>query len=103
MMPDGCEPNHWLTTVAFDPERFAADPEAILGALRDAGIEARHAFKPMHLQPVFADNPVVGGGVAAEHFARGLSLPSGSRTAEEMVQEICDRIIDCGRDAAATA
>ena len=102
-VPDGCQPNHWLTTVTFDPDRFGAEPAAVLAELRDAGIEARHAFKPMHLQPVFAGNPVVGGTVAAEHFARGLSLPSGSRMADEMVHEICDRIIDCGRDAAAIA
>jgi len=98
-IPDDCEPNHWLTTVTFDPESFSADPASVLASLRTAGIEARHAFKPMHLQPVFADHPVVGGRVAAEHFERGLSLPSGSRTSAEMVEEICDRIIDCGAEA----
>jgi len=92
-VPDDCEPNHWLTTITFDPEKFPADPATVLAALRDARIEARHAFKPMHLQPVFADHPVVGGAVAEAHFGRGLSLPSGSRMSPEIVEEICDRII----------
>ncbi len=33
----------------------------------------------MHLQPVFAEAPVVGGAVAEELFARGVCLPSGQR------------------------
>ncbi len=94
-IPEGCAPNHWLTTVMFDPERFAGRPAAVLDALRSVGIEARHAFKPMHLQPVFAGAPVVGGAVAAEHFERGLSLPSGSRLDLEVVEEIGERILAC--------
>ena len=50
----------------------------------------------MHLQPVFAGAPVVGGDVAAQHFERGLSLPSGSRLADELVEEIGGRILACG-------
>ena len=34
----------------------------VIEALRDERIEARYSFKPMHMQPVFADHPVVGGG-----------------------------------------
>jgi dTDP-4-amino-4,6-dideoxygalactose transaminase len=77
-VPDGCEPNHWLTTVVFG-DSFGATPAEVLDALRSAGIEARHSFKPMHLQPVFASNPVVGGRVAERLFEQSLSLPSGSR------------------------
>jgi len=90
-IPDGCEPNHWLTTVTFD-ESFGAAPGDVLDALRSAGIEARYSFKPMHLQPVFADNPVVGGAVAAGLFERSLSLPSGSAITDDEVAWICDVI-----------
>ena len=82
-IPEGCSPNHWLTTVAFDVDEFGATPGDVLEALRSAGIEARYSFKPMHLQPVFEDNPVVGGDVAAGLFERSLSLPSGSRITDE--------------------
>jgi dTDP-4-amino-4,6-dideoxygalactose transaminase len=87
-IPDGCEPNHWLTTVAFDGD-FGAGPVEVLEALRAEGVEARHAFKPMHLQPVFEENPVVGGEVAADLFDRSISLPSGSRIDDETVEWIC--------------
>ena len=90
-IPDRCEPNHWLTTVAFD-DSFGASPTVVIDALRSAGIEARYSFKPMHLQPVFASNPVVGGGVAEDLFARSLSLPSGSWLSEDDVAWICDVI-----------
>ncbi len=90
-IPEGVEPNHWLTTVVFD-ESFGAAPGDVLDALRSAGIEARYSFKPMHLQPVFASNPVVGGAVAERLFARSLSLPSGSRITDDDVGWICDVI-----------
>lgn len=102
-VPEGCEPNHWLTTVTLDPQRFASDPAVVLAVLRGAGIEARHAFKPMHLQPVFADHPVVRGDVAARLFRDGLSLPSGSRTPMGIVEEIAERVAACSSARTRTA
>ena len=87
-IPDDCVPNHWLTTVALDRD-FGAGPVEVLEALRSEGVEARHAFKPMHLQPVFEDNPVAGGAVAADLFERSISLPSGSRIDDDTVEWIC--------------
>ena len=96
VIPEGCEPNFWLTTVMFDRSTFGVGPATVLAALRDAGIEARHAFKPMHLQPVFESSPVVGGSVAARHFEQGLSLPSSSRLTDDLLEEIGALIVDCG-------
>ena len=45
-------------------------------------IEARPVWKPMHMQPVFHECEVVGGGVAEELFEHGLCLPSGSNLSE---------------------
>ena len=89
-IPAGCEPNHWLTTVAFEPEAFGATPTQVLARLRNEGIEARHGFKPMHLQPVFAGHPVVGGAVSQHLFETTLNLPSGARLTDADVQWICD-------------
>ena len=46
--------------------------------LESLDIEARPAWKPMHLQPLFADCERRGGAVAEEIFRTGLCLPSGS-------------------------
>ncbi|CAN5387049.1 aminotransferase class I/II-fold pyridoxal phosphate-dependent enzyme [soil metagenome] len=89
---EGCEPNHWLTTATFDPDEFGVATTDILDVLRTAGIEARHGFKPMHLQPVFADNPAVGGEVAADLFRTSLNLPSSARLTDHDVTWICDVI-----------
>ena len=68
----------WLTVVTIDPDQFGADREAVRLALEAENIEARPVWKPMHLQPVFADCEVVGGAVAEAIFRHGLCLPSGS-------------------------
>lgn len=70
--------NCWLTCITLDPTVAVATPAAVREHLAGLDIEARPLWKPMHLQPVFAGAPVVGGGVAADLFARGLCLPSGS-------------------------
>jgi len=97
-VPDDCRPNHWLSTAFFDAERFAADPSDVIEALRSERIEARYSFKPMHMQPVFADHPLVGGGVAEALFARSLSLPSGSGLTDDDVGWISDVILSARAD-----
>lgn len=68
----------WLTCLTIDPAKFGNSREDVRRALDKQDIEARPVWKPMHLQPVFADCPCVGGDVAADLFERGLCLPSGS-------------------------
>jgi dTDP-4-amino-4,6-dideoxygalactose transaminase len=79
-LPDaaGGEPTNWLTVITLDPASAAATPEELRVALEAADIEARPAWKPMHLQPVFAGAERLGGQVAERIFATGLCLPSGS-------------------------
>ncbi|GLX99765.1 MULTISPECIES: aminotransferase class I/II-fold pyridoxal phosphate-dependent enzyme [Actinoplanes] len=68
-------PNHWLTCVLVDSP---ADRDRILAELAGRDIEARPAWKPMHLQPVFRDCVMRGGEVSEGFFRRGVCLPSGS-------------------------
>jgi dTDP-4-amino-4,6-dideoxygalactose transaminase len=89
-VPDGCAPNYWLTTVTIDEGSFGASRDQVLAALHAAGVEARHGFKPMHLQPVFASNPVCGGEVAAGLFETSVSFPSGSRLSDSDLDFITD-------------
>ena len=72
----------WLTCILVDPSQFGVDREAIRLALEAENIEARPVWKPMHLQPVFADCDRFGGEVAEDLFNRGLCLPSGSNLSE---------------------
>ncbi len=77
------EPNHWLTCATIDPARFGVDRETVRQALEEHDIEARPTWKPLHLQPLFATNEVLGGSVCAGIFDHGLCLPTGSALSEE--------------------
>jgi len=85
----------WLTCVTLDERASGVTPEAVRLALAEADIEARPLWKPMHLQPVFADAPVAGGSVAAGLFERGLCLPSGSSLTASERTEIADIVRGC--------
>jgi dTDP-4-amino-4,6-dideoxygalactose transaminase len=87
------EPNNWLTCVTVDPDRFGADREDVRQALEREDIESRPTWKPLHLQPVFADRRVVGGAVCASIFDRGLCLPSGSALTADEQQRITDVVL----------
>ena len=80
----------WLTCILVDPKQFGVDREAIRLALEAENIEARPVWKPMHLQPVFADCDRFGGEVAEDFFNRGLCLPSGSNLSEADLQRVVD-------------
>ncbi|HEY4331574.1 MAG TPA: DegT/DnrJ/EryC1/StrS family aminotransferase, partial [Ilumatobacteraceae bacterium] len=90
-------PNHWLTTLRLDPNEFAATPADVIGQLRAAGIEARHGFKPMHMQPAFVDHAVVRGDVAQRLFETTVSVPSGSRLSGDDIGWVSDIIASAGR------
>jgi pyridoxal phosphate-dependent aminotransferase EpsN len=83
--PDG-EPTNWLTVITLD------DPTPVREHLEALDIEARPAWKPMHLQPVFADCEMRGGPVAEEIFRRGLCLPSGSSRTDDDVARVVDAV-----------
>jgi dTDP-4-amino-4,6-dideoxygalactose transaminase len=56
------------------------------------GIESRPLWKPMHLQPVYADVPRYVNGVFESLFKKGLCLPSGPYVTEEDVKYIVEQI-----------
>jgi pyridoxal phosphate-dependent aminotransferase EpsN len=88
------EPNYWLTCITVDPLLFGASREEIRLALEAHNIESRPLWKPLHLQPVFANCRVRGGGYSASLFERGLCLPSGSSLTEEQLDLICRVLLD---------
>lgn len=77
--PDGFYSNRWLTTILVDPALTGGlTRETIRLKLEEHNIESRPLWKPMHLQPAFADCPFYGDGTATRLFEQGLCLPSGS-------------------------
>lgn len=85
----GMRANRWLTTVRIDPARAGFDREDARVALEAKNIESRPLWKPMHMQPIFANAKMIGGGVAELAFDQGLCLPSGSTMTETDVERIC--------------
>lgn len=78
--------NCWLTSIVVDRPGF--DVDAVQQTLADQGIEARHLWKPMHMQPVFVDAPMVGGVVCEQLFRTGLNLPSSSTMTGEQQERV---------------
>jgi dTDP-4-amino-4,6-dideoxygalactose transaminase len=80
---EGSEPIHWLTVLTIDPDRAGADRETVRLHLESLDVESRPVWKPMHLQPYYADCVSVGGGVSGGLFELGLCLPSGSTLGDD--------------------
>jgi pyridoxal phosphate-dependent aminotransferase EpsN len=80
----------WLTCLTIDPEKAGVDREQVRLHLETLDIESRPAWKPMHLQPVFAACKAYGGEVAGRLFADGLCIPSGSTLTPEERQRVID-------------
>ncbi|NNC81245.1 MAG: aminotransferase class I/II-fold pyridoxal phosphate-dependent enzyme [Acidimicrobiales bacterium] len=74
--------NGWLTVVQLDPE-IHPGPHELCRRLLEENIEARPAWKPMHLQPLYRDSEMAGGAVAEQLYRNGLCLPSGSSMTED--------------------
>jgi pyridoxal phosphate-dependent aminotransferase EpsN len=83
----------WLTCLTIDPAEFGADREQVRLALAEQQIESRPVWKPLHLQPVFADCPCIGGTVAESLFERGLCLPSGSNLHQADLERVVQAIL----------
>lgn len=70
--------NRWLTALTVDPAEAGFTAGDVIRRLAAHDVEARPTWKPMHLQPVYGGTRRYDRGVAADLYARGLCLPSGS-------------------------
>ena len=71
--PDWGRGNRWLTCLTVDPAVAGYDRETLRLALERENIESRPLWKPMHLQPVFAQCPAY-----VRAACRSPSSPAGS-------------------------
>lgn len=75
--------NRWLSTIVIDPTITGFTNQELRLALQHKQIENRFLWKPLHLQPVFANAPYYGGNTASNLFENGLCLPSSSQLSLE--------------------
>jgi len=87
--------NRWLTCLTIDPTVAGTDREKVRLVLEKENIEARPVWKPLHLQPLFAQAPRLGGAVSEELFARGLCLPSGSNLSDADRARVASLVRSC--------
>lgn len=87
--------NYWLSTILIDKNVTGFDYEELRIALDAKGIETRPLWKPMHLQPIFANNPRYVDGTAERLFNKGLCIPAGPCVTDEDVAYIVREIKKC--------
>ena len=91
----------------YETEKGKSCPTEILEKIAEINAEGRPIWKPMHMQPIYSNNPFVtreGDGraqgtfsVGADIFERGLCLPSDNKmTAEQqaVIIEVVKRCFD---------
>jgi len=95
--PDG-DSNCWLSCITI-AEGCPVTYEQLMDAMEEHNIESRPIWKPMHLQPVFADYDFIqvkdGISVGEDIFNRGLCLPSDIKNTEEDMQNIINIVRGC--------
>jgi len=83
----------WLTVLQIDGAALGRTAAQVRLAMAAEDIEARPAWKPLHLQPVFQGARVRGGAVAETIFRHGLCLPSGSALTEIELGRVAEIVI----------
>lgn len=79
------EPNYWLSCMTLSGK---VRPLDIMEALEAENIESRPIWKPMHMQPFFAEYDFVGDGISEKIFENGVCLPSDTKMRDEDLKRI---------------
>ena len=123
------EPNYWLSAMIIDKKEMAEQvrgekhalykieqgkttPTEILERISSINAEGRPIWKPMHIQPLYRENPFItvngngransnayiageGADVGEDIFERGLCLPSDNKMTEEEQAKVIEVIKNC--------
>ena len=84
--------NMWLTCILVDPAEAGFTREELRLAMEQENIETRPLWKPMHLQPVFAECPFYGNTTSERLFEKGLCLPSGPALTSQDINRVVNVI-----------
>lgn len=85
--------NYWLTCIQIDSKMAGFNREDLRLKMESENIETRPLWKPMHLQPVFADCLSYLDGTSEYLFENGLCLPSSPVLSNDDITEIANIII----------
>lgn len=86
---DWDQPNYWLSCMTVKGD---VKPLDIIEALEKENIESRPIWKPMHMQPYFAEYEYVGGEVSEKLFENGVCLPSDTKMTDELLKRVVNSI-----------
>lgn len=102
-MPQEAYCNCWLSVIQL-AEDCPVKPKDIMRALEEDDVESRPVWKPMHLQPIFAECDFVSqvqelctldeesgadSSVSGQIFAHGICMPSDTKMTDEDLQRVC--------------
>lgn len=80
------EPNYWLSCMTLSGR---VKPLDIMEVLEAENIESRPIWKPMHMQPFFAEYDYIGSDVSQNLFENGVCLPSDTKMIDGDLEKIC--------------
>jgi len=84
--------NYWLTCIVVNADVTGFTREELRLKMEQKNIETLPLWKPMHLQPVFADCPYYGDNIEGRLFDNGLCLPSGPALTDEDIERVAEVI-----------
>lgn len=83
-------PNFWLSCITIN-DTCKVTPKNIIDELNHENIEARHIWKPMHMQPLYKECSFFKEGdeaISEEIFKMGVCLPSDTKMTEEEQEKV---------------
>lgn len=89
---DDVEDNVWLSSIIVDSTVTGWSPAELSKELMHDNIESRPLWKPMHLQPVFANARSLVNGNSEKLYRTGLTLPSGSALSDSEIDRVLGRL-----------
>ena len=90
--PEGYYSNRWLSCIIIDPAITGVSREDLRLALEKENIESRPLWKPMHMQPLFAQSAYYGTDFIEKLFQEGICLPSGSNLTPQEKERILSQL-----------
>lgn len=95
---EGSEPNFWLSCIRID-KNCSVKPTDVMDALEKENIESRPIWKPMNLQPFYADCDFIttkkSGSWGENIFESGVCLPSDTNMTEQDMARVIAAVRKC--------